>query len=709
MDAVRKLICPGSVAVVGASPRVDSAGGAIIRTLDAVGFDGELYPVNPRYDEVLGRPCYDTLSALSTTPDAVFIGLPAAPSVGVLEEASRLGVRAAVIHASGYADAGREGARLQRELTRIARVGGIALSGPNNMGVLNVLDRTGMWTLPLPDARPGPVAIISQSGSAAIALSEDPKQLGLAYVLTSGNEAVLDISDYLEHVVADDRVRVVLLFIEAIRDPARFEALALQAAIAGKHLIAIKVGRSAGSQAMVRSHTNSIAGNDAMYEAFLRRCGVIRVADFDEMVELAALFVAWPERTARRGAVMLTMSGGEAALVADLASAADLPLPALPNAARHRVKKALGTFSLPRNPIDAWGRGWRGESFREAIEAIVSEGTPAVVAAVLDAPASGAGDSHIAREIAAIFGELQPTTTTRFVIVTTTTAAGIDADLVALAQERGIPCISGLRVGTEALARWFGHAPRRARGRGSRAPTAAIRAMRDVLEQREPAVDEGPELVRAAGVPMAPVTVVETAASAVRVAKKIGYPVVMKGHGEAMAHKSDLGLVEIGVGDDRTARATFAELHERLAAAGAADPTVTVAAQESGLELFVGVRNDPDFGVVTLAGLGGIGVEADGEVAVRIGGLNRSDVRQMLMETRAGQFLSGYRRQIAYDIDAAVSAVLALHAATAALVGVVDEIEVNPLIVRDAGRGAAGVDLVIVRTENPDLERGRDA
>ncbi len=248
----------------------------MIRTLERVGFDGRLYPVNPHRDAVLGHRCYPSLADIPETPDAAFIGLGAVASVAALAEAGALGIDAAAIHAGGFADAGVDGARLQRELVQIATRYEIAVSGPNNMGVLNVLDRTGLWPMDFP-LTPGPIAIISQSGSAAIALTVDPKRLGLSYVITAGNEAVIDVARYLEVVVSDPRVRVVMLFLESIRSPDRFAAAARIAADRGIRIVAIKVGRSDSGQDLVRSHTASIAGSDESYGAFLEQCGVLRV------------------------------------------------------------------------------------------------------------------------------------------------------------------------------------------------------------------------------------------------------------------------------------------------------------------------------------------------------------------------------------------------------------------------------------------------
>lgn len=675
-----------------------------MRTLHGVDFTGDLYPVNPRYEEVLGMRCYASLRELPQTPDAVFIGLAAAGCADALRTAGECGIRGAVIHAAGFADAGARGASRQRELVRIAEHYDIALSGPNNMGVLNLLDRTGLWTMPLQRAIPGPVAILSQSGSAAIALSEDPHRSGLAYILTAGNEAALELTDYLEYVLADDRVRIILMFIEIIRSPARFAACAHEAVARGKRILAIKVGRSAGAQALIRSHTNSIAGDDETYDAFLDQCGVIRVPDFDDLLELAALYAAYPDPPPAPGAVVMTTSGGEAALVADLAASGGLELPPLPARTRRRLQQTLGTFSLPHNPLDAWGSGWDTERFRTAMtEIATATGIPTIIAG-LDAPASGGGDAHIAREVVRIFADLRALTGRYFVILNTTAASGTDPGVAELATQLGIPCVSGLTGGLATIARWARHPPTPASIPPRVGRRAEVGTLREAIEGGELAPDVGAELLTAAGVPMAPVLSVRSAREATRSAADLGYPVVMKGHGDGILHKNELGLVAVGLRDAAAVRAAFDRLQALLESSAAERPAITMQPFEQGAELFMGVRNDAHFGPVTVVGVGGTDVESARRVAIRVGELDRRTARAFLLGSPAGVVLRAERAQ-RYDVGAAVAALTRLWSLTSALKDVVDGIEVNPLVVRENGRGVAGVDLVVVPRTTQHKER----
>ncbi|HEY6431119.1 MAG TPA: CoA-binding protein, partial [Acetobacteraceae bacterium] len=258
---LHKLLSPRSIAVVGASERSDAIGSRVINNLRAMGFSGPIYPVNPRYTEVCGLPCHASLSSLPEQVDAAFLGVPARNGPDLLEQAADAGIQAVFVNANGYADGDEEGRELQRRLTAIARQRNVAVAGPNNLGLVNVLDRKAMWTPRYFSAiAPGPVAVISQSGSVALILSEDERKLGFSYLVTTGNEAMVTVADYLQHVATDDRVGVILLFLETVRDPALFAQAARTALASGKRIVALKLGRSEIGRTLVQAHTGSLAG-----------------------------------------------------------------------------------------------------------------------------------------------------------------------------------------------------------------------------------------------------------------------------------------------------------------------------------------------------------------------------------------------------------------------------------------------------------------
>ena len=272
---IKKILRPKSIAVVGVSERPEAIGTRVMNNIRKMGFAGPLYAVNPRYETIGELKCYPALSALPEPVDAAFLAVPSSGGPDLVEEAGRCGIRALFINANGYADGGADGVALQRRVEATAAKYGIAICGPNNLGMMNVHDRVAMWSpryMKVPES--GSLGVISQSGSIALILSEDERDLGFAYLITAGNEAVLNIADYLAELAVDDRVEVILLFSETIRDPQKFQAAALKARERGKRIIALKLGSSSEGRALVQAHTGSLAGEDRLYDAYL---GLVRL------------------------------------------------------------------------------------------------------------------------------------------------------------------------------------------------------------------------------------------------------------------------------------------------------------------------------------------------------------------------------------------------------------------------------------------------
>ncbi len=621
--------------------------------------------------------------------------MPNTSGPALVEEAGRAGIRALVVNASGYADGGPEGRALQQQLEAAANAHGIAVAGPNNMGYVNVHGRIAMWTAGrLPEFAPGPVAIISQSGSIAIALSQDERALGIAYVISAGNEAVVTAADYIAEVVKDDAVRVVLVFLETIRDPARFIEAAGQARERGKPVIALKVGRSEGGRVAVAAHTGALAGEDAVYDAFFERHGIVRVRDLDEMVEAATLFASYPSPPASRNVVAVTLSGGEAALAADLGAELGLRFPELSPATLERIQPAFPPFGTPRNPVDAWGLGWDRDRFRRILEALVDDPALPTIAFGVDATSVGGGDAPMTAEVAAMCVELAKGRDTRFVFFNNATGNGPNPEIRGRLRAGGIPYLAGMRTALAVLARWTMQGER-----GQRPPAPSIdpgradqwrAAVRDL-----PALDERARfrLLCDAGVPMVETLAVHSADEAAVAAERVGYPVALKAAGADVTHKTERGLVRLGLPDAAAVRSAFADL---TAPAGCDGMTLIVQPMAgTGVELIVGIRNDAAFGSLTVVGLGGVYVELLDEAALRVGPVDVEAAADMLRETRAGALLDGFRGAGPFDLDAAARAIAALSAFGAATHGLLAAVEVNPLIVLPRGGGAVGVDVLL--------------
>lgn len=691
MPNLRKLLSPSSIAVVGASERGDAVGTRVLANLQRIGYPGPVYPVNPRYERLGDLRCYPSLASLPQPVDAAFVAVPAAAGPELVEEAGRCGIGAVVVNANGYADGGPAGEALQRRLEAAAARHDVAICGPNNIGFVNVRDRVALWSpRGLRALEPGPVAVISQSGSAALILGEDERDLGLAYMITAGNEANTTVADYLEAVVADPRVGIVLMFLETIRDPARFGRAAAEAARRGTRIVVLKLGASAEGRRLVQAHTGSLAGEDRLYDAWFRAHGVIRVRDLDEMLETATLLRGHPRRRPAGATALVTLSGGEAALIADVAGDLGLPLPPIAPATLAAMRPAFPDHATLANPVDAWGLGFSAERFGIVLDALVADPALDLIGFAVDAPGRGGGDVAYACVMAqACVAALARAGDKRLFFVNNTAGSGVNAEVRAILERGGIPYLSGLRPALAAV-------------RNLRLGAAAPAAGSNDAPVSAAALTAGSEPDRFArlrdhGLAMTAAAVAADADAAVAIAARLGHPVVLKGVADHLPHKSDLGLVALDLADADAVRAAWTRLHARLDAhrpAGApAGDVVVQATAPDGIELILGIRNEPGFGSFVVVGPGGVLVELGQAASIRLGPVDRDTARAMLAETAAARLLAGVRGRGPWDSEAAVDAIVAFSALGHACRDTVAALEINPLIV--GRKGAVGVDLLI--------------
>jgi len=456
------LLRPRSVAVLGASERA-SIGRAVIESLALMAFPGAIYPINPKYETLLGHRCYPSVASLPPDVDCLAVCVNHERVLEHMRPAAERGIGAVVIFDGGFGEAGPEGRRRQDQIAGICREAGIALCGPNCMGVVNPHDRSMVYVQPARDPRSlgGNVGLISQSGSICIGLLADCRRFGWSHAISSGNEAVLTTADFLEYLIDDPETRVIATFTESVRAPERFVAALDRAAERGKPVVVLPVGKSERTRRAITSHTGGLAGESRVLSAVLRAHRAIEVADVDEMAEVLACCQGqrWPR--GRRLAVM-TASGGQAELILDLASAVGLTLPPLSPEARAEVERVVGTVTGDGNPLDAWGNGDFATNFPHALRVLGADAGSDAVAlcsesfdeAPLGAPSRLLAYARILAEGAERSAKPHYFMTTR---------SGIfRRDQLALLREHGIAIIGGTRQGLGAvdrLARWS--APRR--------------------------------------------------------------------------------------------------------------------------------------------------------------------------------------------------------------------------------------------------------
>ena len=674
----------------------------IIESLDRIGFPGAIYPVNPKYESVLGHRCYPSVEDLPGPVDSLALCVSHTRVLEHLRPAAARGVRAAVIFDAGFAEGDEAGRRRQEELIALCRSAGIALCGPNCMGVVSPHAKSLVYiqTLRDPALLAGDVGLISQSGSICIGLTSDCRRFGWSHVISSGNEAVLAAVDFLEYLIDDPATRVIALFLETVRQPERFVAALDRAADRGKPVVVLKVGRSERAQRAVTSHTGGLAGETRVFSAVLRAHRAIEVDDLDEMTEVLAVCQGrrWPR--GRRLAVM-TASGGQVELMLDVTAAAGLELPPLAAAARTEVERVLGPVPGDGNPLDAWGNGDYAMNFPHALNVLGAD--PGYDAVTLcsdsfDDQPFGTPDRLLAYP--RVLAECAGRSDKAFYYMTTRSGV-FRREVHDFLKGHGIATVGGTRQGLGAISRlgqWVaareGASPKVQAGVHGGAvtqpATMLARGARKTIHEHD-----AKRLLQDAGLPIVNERLVTTLDGARAAAAKIGYPVVLKVVSDDIPHRSDLGLVAVGLRDDGELATAWERMFRQPAVASAAGFVVQQMVP-GGVEVFAGVSRDPDFGLVLAFGAGGVLIEALGDVALRPLPLREGDLEAIVAETRAAALLAGVRGRPPADIAA-------LHRCLAALAGFawdardhLAEIDVNPIVVRERGRGCVVVDALIV-------------
>ena len=694
-----RLLRPRSIAILGASER-PSVGRTLVEALDAIGFRGEIYPVNPRYESLLGRRCYPSVADLPRDVDVLAFCVNHARVLEHMRPAADRGIGATVIFDGGFAEADAEGRARQEAIAAICREASMTLCGPNCMGVISphVPSLVYIQAVHDPARLAGNVGMISQSGSICIGLLTDCRRFGWSQVISSGNEAVVAAVDFLEYLVDDPQTRVIAMFLESVRQPDRFVAALDRAADRGKPVVVLKVGRSDRTRRAITSHTGGLAGEARVFSSMLRAHRAIEVADMDELTEVVAACQAdrWPR--GRRVAVM-TASGGQAELILDLASAANLELPPLSAGSRAEVEGVIGRITGDGNPLDAWGNGDYATNFPHGLRVLGSDPGYDAIAFCSDGfDDQPMGSPARALDYTKTLAEGARQSAKPFYLMTMRSGV-FRRDVVEFLRQQGIAVIGGTRAGLGAvdrLARWSEPlAPARpAPGAGG-----AIRSLQGGRARPTIHEHDAKRLLAAAGTPVVREQLVASLDGARDAAKSIGYPVVLKVVSDAIPHRSDVGLVAVGLRDESELRAAWERLARKVDELGRRSDVAGFLIQETAhgiLEVFAGVSRDPDFGLVLAFGAGGVLIETLDDVALRPLPLRVGDAEAMIGETRAATLLGGFRGRSPGDVDALASALEAVGDFAWAEREGLAELDVNPIVVRERGAGCVVVDALIV-------------
>ena len=710
MPELRPLLSPDSIAIIGASADTETLRGRLTRAIIDHGYDGRLFPVTRSQSEVLGLRAYHSIAALPEPVELAVMLVPAAHVVETLEQCGNHGVRAAVVISSGFAEESNEAARARDiELGRIAERYGIVICGPNSEGIVNPLRPLVATFSPvfhdpsrslLPAvSRARPIAVSCQSGALTFSfLSRGrDRQLRFAHQVSAGNQTVLEAHDYVDWWLDEDSADIFLLYLEGIRRPDRFRAVAEKAAEAGKPLIVAKVGRSAAGRRAAASHTGALAQAGDIDDAIFRHHGIIRGEDLDHMLDVAAAFSFCRLPRGNRVAV-ITGSGGSAVWMADILSAHGLELPVLEDDIQRRVLALLPSYASAQNPVDGTAQAIHEVGYARLFE-IVRESKRIDTILLIGSLANDATAAKRAEELSAITAA-----TEQPILLSTYTTASPGA--MARFAEAGIPCYTSMPSCARAIRALVDYAafqqrrsrpkaaletPPDARGEVGRALAAAG----SVLTEAQAKV-----LLARYGMPRPPEELVGSADEAIAAAARIGRAVALKVQSPDITHKTEAGAVALGV----TGEAAVREAYQRVVASaerahpGAAIHGVLVQAMAPpGREIILGITRDPTFGPMLMVGLGGIHVEVLRDVAFAPVPLGRDEALDLIGQLKGAALLDGVRGEKPADRAALAELIVVLSRFAADHADAIAEIDLNPDIVHPAGEGLTVVDALIVK------------
>ena len=687
------LFNPRSIAIIGASEDPTRIGGRPLRYLKESGFSGEIWPVNPRRDTVQGIEAHPDVARVPGAIDVAIVAVPAARTLETIEACAERGVGAAVVFTSGFAETGVKGAARQQQMGEIARASGMRILGPNCLGVYNAAIgyfATFSATLEIYRPRPGPVAIVSQSGAygAYLALLARRRRIDVGLWVTTGNECDVTLPECVAWIATRPEIGVVAAYAEGVRDGDAFLASLDTARENGKSVFFLKAGRSEAGAEAVLSHTAALAGTDAVFDAVLAQHGIVRTDTTEEMLD-AAYAASFGTHPSGRRIGFMTISGGAGVMMADEAAAQGLVVAPMPEAAQRRLKEKI-SFSTPRNPVDITAQVFNAPHLvGEYLDAMLDEGDYAAIVIFLAYVASVEFMAKPTLEALARARERHPDRPIFMSMI------GPD-EAMAPYEALNVPVFEGVVRAVRAVSALSRVREGQIRGPGTSVDTTTHRRGDPYAGER---LDEHQAMALLAswGIPAVGARVARSSEEAARAASAIGAPVALKVLSPDIGHKTEAGGVAVGVAPEHAAVEHDALVARAQAFDASAEIRGTlVAPMVSGVECILGMRRDPVFGPVVMVGSGGVLAEVIDDVAFRKAPIDFEEAKRMIAELKGASMLAGVRGRPQCDIDALAAAVAALSRFAAAHADTVESVDVNPFVVLPECEGGLALDTLIV-------------
>lgn len=710
------LLNPRSIAIVGAS-ETSFFSSLLMQNLHRFGFEGAIYPVNPKYEEVSGLRCYASLTDLPAAPDNVAIIVRRELVIGTVEDAITAGAKSATIVSAGFGETDepewRDAEARLRELSIKHR---LPIMGPNCLGSISTHGKVGALTAPIRGGlHEGNIALIMQSGGLlqGLAMPFYQRGIGLSYAVSSGNNMSLDLSDFIDHFLDDPNTDVICAYVEGFRQPDKFKRVAEKALTVGKPILVLKVGKSEKAAQATLAHTGSLAGSDSVIDAIFEKYGVVRVADFDDLIETAAVFSSSSraELPAGSGIGVISGSGGSVSLCSDLAEELGVRMPELSPETKEKLVDALPPSAIVLNPVDATAQILNDFDLYRFTMSTLSEDPKIGVILYLMAVGLASNDVPRHQKLLDIVIDVARTIDKPLVITSLMSHSLDDWQREFLSAHKEFAYTQGLGKTLKAIQSLIDYNEVYHRHHKEKRPVQGIASRRskalDYLGSIGRPVlteHETKKLLAIYDVPTSREGRATNEDEAVKVAKMIGYPVVMKIDSPDIAHKSEAGGVKVGIAGDDEVRQAYRDI---IAGARRYKPDANllgVLVQEfvsGGAETIVGVTTDTQFGPSVMFGMGGIFVEVFKDSVFKIPPIGEREAREMIEGIRGYKILKGTRGKPPLDVDALASTLQAIGTMVDDLSDLIEEMDINPLIVLPEGGGVKAADgLLVVRQDD---------
>ncbi len=706
------LFNPESIAIIGVSKDPSRIGGRILKYLRTHGYGGKILLVNPKYDELDGIKCYPDLASIPFEIDVALVAVPEPSVLFVLEEAGKSKVKSAIIYSAGFSEIGEEGVKKQQELKQISQKNGMAVCGPNCVGMIGFHNKTAMsfsQFLDIPQLIPGNIAFISQSGALGGALLNriQDRSIGISHFISTGNEAVLESSDFIEYLLDDPRTAVVMALIEGIRDADKFLRVTDLAVKKKKPVVVMKVGKTESGGKAAGSHTGSMTGSDRVYDAVFRQKGVIRVEEVEDLY-LTASTLAKCHRPKGNRVGIITTTGGGGVILADKLVEMGMDLPDLSLGTAAKLTKTKASFGIVKNPLDLTAQVVNDPLlFPKSIETFIQDEAFDIIIVALAMVAGEKSKERAAYIIQAAHSTDKP-------ILTWWASGSLSTPGMKMLEESRVPLFTSPHRGVKALHALVRYSRFLENDDDGKSPILSssishhskieqlLKTSSEILTE-----DEGKEILSDYGIPIPKEGLGRSLEEIKGIASKTGYPVALKIISPKIAHKTEVGGLKLDIRNESELVKAHDEIMKNVKDHEPDAEIRGILVQEmvpSGKEIIIGMVQDPQFGPMIMFGLGGIFVEVLKDFSLRRAPLMERDAWEMIREIKGYKILEGVRGEKRSDLESIVKALMNFSQLAFDLRDIFSEIDINPLIVYPDREGIKAIDCLFVKKRQVEKE-----